>query len=249
MLTNSLAFGLSSFNMSIKKKIQYPNIGTVNYTYKKGCKRITLRIKKEGSIHVTIPYLVKFSQAEGFVLSKKDWIISKLNEVNQKQQPITSFRTKFSSIKTVLSNSVSKVSVVRNNNNYTVYYPSTLSINDDNLQSFLKKLITEILRKEAKNYLPKRIDYIAKRYNFSYNKVTIRNSKTRWGSCSGKNNISLSLWLMLVPYHLIDYVILHELCHTKVKNHGKDFWQLLDMLCDGNARIYSKELKGYQIPF
>ena len=81
---------------------------------------------------------------------------------------------------------------------------------------------------------------------FVYNKVTIRNQKTRWGSCSGKNNINLNMKLMNIPNHLIDYVILHELVHTKVKNHRPLFWGSLDIYV-GNAKAIDKELKKYSL--
>ena len=72
----------------------------------------------------------------------------------------------------------------------------------------------------------------------------MRNSKTRWGSCSYENNINLNLHLMRLPNHLIDYVILHELVHTKIKNHSKDFWNLLDVVT-GNAKNLDRELKNH----
>jgi len=88
----------------------------------------------------------------------------------------------------------------------------------------------EILRFKAKSYLPFRVQELAEQYDFKYNRVFIKNLKTRWGSCSYKNNINLNLHLMRLPDKLVDYVILHELAHTKEKNHGKGFYSLMDML-------------------
>ena len=98
--------------------------------------------------------------------------------------------------------------------------------------------------KNSKNYLLQRIADLANKYGFNYNKVTIKNQKTRWGSCSGYNNISLNVQLISLPSHLIDYVILHELVHTLIKNHSPLFWQSLDKYV-GNARSLNKELKKY----
>ncbi len=64
--------------------------------------------------------------------------------------------------------------------------------------------------------------------NLPFGRLTIRQQKTRWGSCSSQNNISLNRYLVFLPKELMDYVIIHELVHTKVKNHGKEFWQLLE---------------------
>ena len=98
----------------------------------------------------------------------------------------------------------------------------------------------------AKEFLEGRVRELADKFGFVYNKVTIRNQKTRWGSCSGKNNINLNMKLMNIPNHLIDYVILHELVHTKVKNHSPIFWASLDRYV-GNAKVIDKELKQYSI--
>ena len=96
----------------------------------------------------------------------------------------------------------------------------------------------------AKDYLSKRIEDLSNKHGFKYNKVTIKYQKTRWGSCSGYNNISLNLKLIRLPSNLIDYVILHELVHTLVKNHSPLFWRSLDKYV-GNARSLNKELKNY----
>ena len=101
-------------------------------------------------------------------------------------------------------------------------------------------------KQAAKEFLEGRIKELADKFGFVYNKVNIRNQKTRWGSCSGKNNINLNMQLMNIPNHLIDYVILHELVHIKVKNHSPLFWGSLDRYV-GNAKAIDKELKKYRL--
>lgn len=81
-----------------------------------------------------------------------------------------------------------------------------------------------INREEAKTVLASRLEHIARKFGYTYNRLTVRNQKTRWGSCSSKNNISLNIKLTLLPDELRDYIILHELVHTRVKNHGGEFW-------------------------
>ena len=98
----------------------------------------------------------------------------------------------------------------------------------------------------AKEFLEGRIKELSDKFGCVYNKVTIRNQKTRWGSCSGKNNINLNMQLMNIPNHLIDYVILHELVHTKIKNHSPIFWGSLNRYV-GNAKVVDKELKEYRL--
>lgn len=82
----------------------------------------------------------------------------------------------------------------------------------------------DIDKKAAAASLYRHLDELAKQYGFSYNNVTFRNQKTRWGSCSGKNNLSLNIQIYLLPDELRDYILLHELLHTKIKNHSAYYW-------------------------
>ena len=100
--------------------------------------------------------------------------------------------------------------------------------------------------KYARIYLEERIKKLAKSHKFKYNNLAIKNQKTRWGSCSFKNNINLNAKLLHLPSKLIDYVIMHELVHTIVKNHSKDFWDMLSLYFP-NARACDKELKKYRL--
>jgi len=104
------------------------------------------------------------------------------------------------------------------------------------------------LRKKAVEYLPERLRILAGLHGFTYNSIRISKSKSRWGSCSSKKNIGLSLFLMNLSSHLIDYVILHELCHTIEMNHSHKFWELLDSTCNGKAKALRKELRSFRTP-
>ena len=80
------------------------------------------------------------------------------------------------------------------------------------------------LAEKALEYIPKRVSYFAKQIGVTYGKITIRNQKTRWGSCSSKGNLNFNCLLMLTPPEVIDYVVVHELCHRKEMNHSGAFW-------------------------
>ena len=114
-----------------------------------------------------------------------------------------------------------------------------------NVQFEKKRRLPEIDRKVARKILCRRIGELAQLHNFVYNRVSIRKQKTRWGSCSTKNNINLNANLLHLPPELVDYVLLHELVHTRVKNHGKDFWDELETVVP-NARQVDRKLKDYQ---
>ena len=82
-------------------------------------------------------------------------------------------------------------------------------------------------RKQARGAIVQRLETLAVRHGFTYNRVFVRNQKTRWGSCSHRNNINLNINLVQLPAELMDYTILHELVHTRIKNHGPGFWREL----------------------
>ena len=96
----------------------------------------------------------------------------------------------------------------------------------------------------SRRKLVSRLHDLAVNHGFGYNRVFIRNQRTRWGSCSTRNNINLNLKLALLPDELIDYVILHELLHTRIKNHSRKFWAELDRMV-GDAKKYARKLKEY----
>ncbi|MBN1227102.1 MAG: M48 family metallopeptidase [Deltaproteobacteria bacterium] len=97
---------------------------------------------------------------------------------------------------------------------------------------------------EAKKTLTERLESLARKHGFSYNRVFIRNQKTRWGSCSSMNNISLNVKLARLPDELIDYVIMHELVHTRIKNHGRSFWEEMGKYLR-NAKEMCKTLRKH----
>lgn len=80
------------------------------------------------------------------------------------------------------------------------------------------------LAEEALKVIPERVEYFAKVIGVTYGKITVRNQKTRWGSCSSKGNLNFNCLLMLTPPEVLDYVVVHELCHRKQMNHSKAFW-------------------------
>lgn len=86
------------------------------------------------------------------------------------------------------------------------------------------------LADKALQHIPKRVSYFAKQIGVTYGKITIRNQKTRWGSCSSKGNLNFNCLLMLMPPEVIDYVVVHELCHRKQMNHSKAFWKEVEKI-------------------
>lgn len=237
--------------MVSEKKYFFDEIGEVVMRKKKGVRRLTIRVNREGNVSVTLPFLISFKEAERFVARKRSWIVKTKNkhisEAKISFREGSIFHTRFHAIeirrttdeKSFRKNSVDKAEIM---------IPEKVNISSAQAQEEIRYHIREILRSEAKNYLINRVDELAGIYGFDYKKVYIKNLKSRWGSCSSVNNINLNLHLMRLPEKLSDYVILHELMHTRHKNHGPGFWKALHEII-GDTSAIRRELRKYNTQF
>ncbi len=100
----------------------------------------------------------------------------------------------------------------------------------------------EQLANQALEVIPKRVEHYARLLNVTYGRITVRNQKTLWGSCSNKGNLNFNCLLMLAPPEVLDYVVVHELCHRKEMNHSKHFWSEVAQIIP-DYKVYRKWLK------
>lgn len=121
----------------------------------------------------------------------------------------------------------------------------TANLHDPDIQQLIRPFVAKALQKEARAYLPRRLRYLADQYGFLYNKVRFGTQKGRWGSCSSSGTISLNVGLMALNPELIDYVLIHELCHTTHMNHSANFWSLVES-CLPDYKVRRKRLKTEQ---
>jgi len=231
-----------------------PGIGDVLLSKNKFSRGISIKVKIDGKIRVSVPWRTSFSEAETFLVKKQDWIKSAVEKMAQLSKSMKIIFeqsraniTMFNSLEITTHNS-SQIILKVAGNIISVKHPSTLDVKDQMVQDVIKKGILFAMKSEAKKYLPIRLKELAEEKGLQYNRVSIRDTKTRWGSCSVDNNINLSLHLMKLPLHLIDYVLLHELAHTVHKNHSKYFWDYLEQL-SSDARDLACEMKHYSTQF
>lgn len=130
-----------------------------------------------------------------------------------------------------------------------LYGPPETDFASAERQQWLFRVFREQLRQQALALLPARLAVLSQRHGLPYSRVSVNAARTRWGSCSTRKSINLSLFLLLLPSHLIDYVLLHELCHTREMNHGPRFWTLLDRLTEGRAQALRTELRNFRPVF
>lgn len=129
------------------------------------------------------------------------------------------------------------------------YYQSAEVLADNDIQTWITKTLEAFARKRVKERLIPRLLNMAAERSLNLNNVKVSSAKGRWGSCSSKGNINLSLYLVLLPRHLQDYVLQHELTHLVEMNHSPRFWARLDEVCEGKAKTLRKEMRGYNTSF
>lgn len=213
------------------QSIEVEGIGIIKIRRRRGQKSTTLRLAKNGGIVLSTNYSTPLYSLKKFVLENRAW----LDEVRAKNglfdkieifdgQKLTQDLKFKLEIQPGLEGPVFKY---RKGWNEILILTSRFGESvtlDEHGRIELEKFVIKAVRERAQAYLPKRLQQIAAHMGADYSSVTIRNTSSRWGSCSSNNDINLSLWLMILPSELIDYVIIHELSHTWHKNHSKVFW-------------------------
>jgi hypothetical protein len=168
-------------------------------------RHIRVSVSAGGAVKVTAPKRVSSSVINSFLLSKKDWLFSKVEYFKKIPEQ------KFSAA--------------------------------DERRYFVEN------KQKAKVFAEKKVGEWNKRYNFTFNRISIRNSRSRWGSCSSKGTLCFNYKIVFLPEHLANYLVVHELCHLKERNHGKNFWSLVAetipdyLLCRKGLREFEMSFK------
>ena len=177
---------------------------------------IALIINNKGEFVVRAPKNVKECEITAFIAKKQQWIITKRTQIlnlmeNSKLNLEDGAYFNLFGSKTLIKVENCKTAKVKN---------GVLVLPQQNREEALKSL----LKRELKKYLVFRVAEIAKQCNFIYKSISISSARTNWGSCGAKNSLNFTYKLALCPYPVVDYIIVHELCHTRIKNHSTKFW-------------------------
>jgi len=244
---------LSNSAFFISFMITDTELGTIEFIHHERSKHIRVRILSTG-LKVTLPVRASQDEAMKFINSIRTKLIQKQEKLEQGLQKSNILIDDKSQLKT-LTFVVNARPVARKNIYFSlknsvldIEFPLGTDCSDVQTQQHFWNGISYFLRKEAKRLLPDRTQQLADKFGFNFSGVKVQSSKSRWGSCSGVKSINLSLYLMLLPAPLIDYVILHELCHTKEMNHGVKFWKWMDQVTDNKSKELRAQLKKYHMP-
>ena len=226
------------------KQFEIEDIGSVKVYKRKGSQSLRLSVQPDGGIRVTIPTWAPYASGVNFAKSRRSWI------EQHRTPPRQSLRTgkaigKAHRLLFLRSLEAKKITSRVRQTEVVISYPAILEYTDDAVQATARKASIRALKAEAEHLLPQRLADLASKHGFSYRSVSVKQLKTRWGSCDQDQNIILNLFLMQLPWHLIDYVLLHELTHTRVMRHGPPFWAAMSTVLP-NVAVARMQIRDYK---
>lgn len=200
----------------------------MKYTHRKHhkAKNLTIKIDDEGNIIVTTPRWISERRVEKFLDEKRDWIEQSISKIQRKKplldtkNEVMLFGKKYP--KRIIADANTALGITLKNGELLI---NQLHLNETK-QTALK--IQRFLRSTAEKYLLPRTHQIGKHMKIEFGKITLREQKTRWGSCSNHGNLNFNWRLVHHPTPVIDYVIVHELAHRVHLNHSTNFWKLVE---------------------
>jgi predicted metal-dependent hydrolase len=227
-----------------QKNFTLEGLGLVTIQKNRNSKSMRLSITHDGRIRVSQPYWVPYQSGLSFAATQRAWIASNqpptLALLTSNQQIGKQHRLYF------VPDGIGTSSTLRiSDNKIEVFVPRTKQISDIDIQSSAKTACLEALRRQSKALLTNRTAELAQEHGFKYKQVRIKSLKSRWGSCSRAGIINYNLYLIQLPWELIDYVILHELSHTKFMSHDKKFWDELGSHV-ADPKAYRKRIRKYR---
>ena len=219
------------------RQVTLERVGTVTLYKRRGNRSLRLSIGANGDVRVSMPYWLPYKAGADFAVSKALWI-----EAHRAKTPASGLAHgqrvgKAHRLYFEAHPAHTKITTRLRPAEVHVSYPASVPLHASAVQEAARLACIRALRKEAETLLPQRLDALSTRTGLSYNKVSVKQLKSRWGSCSSTKDITLNLFLMQLPWHLIDYVLLHELTHTKVMQHGTPFWMELEQHVPGAKQL------------
>lgn len=223
--------------------VQDSEFGEITVRTHQTASRISLRVAPDGRLRVSKPAYTPMLAVKAMLKTSRGQIRELLSEHQQqhsyvKDQPIGK------SHNLVIHESTSPTNIATHHSTILVELSQNDDIRSQAVQSEIRTHILKALRKEAKSYLPRRLAYLAEQHDFDYTSVKLTHASSRWGSCSSAGTISLNISLMQLPFYLLDYVLIHELAHTKEMNHSAKFWEIVEEI-DPKFKSHRSELKKY----
>jgi predicted metal-dependent hydrolase len=201
-------------------------------------KNIALRINHLKEIELVLPKGVPSDYAKKFLLQKQSWLFKKLKSIKEPMELKASGQIAIFGIGHKIDHTVSDNVTSTSIESGTIKISCPVDCIKDTIAEFLKGLFLKEITKMTKT--------IAKKQGLSFNKISVKDNVSRWGSCSSDKNLSFNWRLVFAPKEIVKYVVIHELCHLKEMNHSSNFWELVESIESDYlmARLWLKKNKA-----
>lgn len=227
--------------------IQDGEFGLIKVHYNIRARKLIFRVK-DGVLQVTAPNRTEPKIIEDSIQKKRTAIRGLFTRTITKVLHVgDEIVTRVVSIR-IYSHNLSKLFVTLKDGTLNVFVPQEVDIDSAIIQKRIKQGIITILKRVAEPYLRTRLEELAALNGVKYNEFVISNGRSRLGVCNTKKRITLSVYLIFYPQHLVDYVILHELAHITEMNHSPRFHALCNIYCGGRERELKREFSQFRIP-
>ncbi len=226
------------------RKIVVPDVGVVHMYKRRGIKSIRLSVTHKGEIRVSLPSWAPYRIGVEFALQKQSWLADK-----QRPQILLGLGDRIGKhhrLNFISDSSRKNISSrLTKDGEINILLPESIASDQPSAQLAAQRACIRALKRETEDMLPSRLRTLADEHELPFRSVGVRQLSSRWGSCSTHQDIVINCFLIQLPWHLIDYVLLHELMHTKIMSHGPVFWGELSKHVPNLIQI-RKEIRQYQ---
>ena len=232
-----------------KSTVEHPHWGKIVITRNPRARRIIMRARPD-AIYMTVPLHAKEADIER-ALDECGTRLKEAQESNSTEHIGRDFTIDTPHFKLSIQESNNHgIRITGRDGRYTLYCTTGTDYTTERTQKVLRQGVKTAMKHCAGVILPPRLEALAKKHGFRYSRCTVRDVQSRWGSCTSHGSINLNIRLSMLPDRLIDYVLLHELCHTVEMNHSERFWALMDKCtAPEKSKALRAELKKIKILF
>lgn len=225
-----------------KRQIFIQEVGLVTMAKRRGSTNLRLSIRPDNQVQLSMPYWIPFKVGEEFIKQRRDWVIEQARKnpprlLRHGDQIGKYHRLYF----TPGSNRASLVKV----GSTEIHVSSDLDPSNHHLQQKVLAASERALKMQSEKLITPRIKNLGDRHDLRFSSLRFRKLTSRWGSCTAEKDITISIYLIQLPWELIDYVLLHELAHTRYLGHDRRFWDFMESAMP-QAKLYRKQIKDFR---
>ncbi len=207
-------------------------------------KSVAIEITRDGEVLVRVPKGIREQDLNKLMKSRQRWIYVRVMAARERKPISRSYKTGRKLL--FLGQEIELQVEPHPNKEFVLLKEDKLYVCIlDGHEDLVPKMLEEWYRRQARKVLTELTEYYARRMCLIVNQISIKDQRTRWGSCSAKHNLNYNYRLVMAPKSVIEYVVIHELCHMIHMNHSKEFWHEVEKI-QPEYKQYRKWLKDHQ---